>query len=196
MTADESHWTVVREVISTTTTGADLMSAMPGLVRRLLDEEAWRSFAAPAPAGRVVHDSFKSFLESGSPRGLGGRRGQLMALCGNDEILKGRVQQVLDGEVAPAAAPGGDRRSGEFQAGGIKLNANSAEYVLARLKRDDPALAQRVVDGELSANAAARLAGIRKPRIVLTSPESIAAALRRNLGAEDLARLIRLLAEA
>lgn len=189
------HWTVVREVISSTTAGADLMSAMPGLVKRLLDEEAWRSFAAPAPAGLVVHSSFKSFLESGSPRGLGGRRGQLMALCGNDEILKGRVRQVLNEEI-PAASNPGEIGNGRSRVDGTNsTQSNSAEYIIGRLKRDDPELAARVVSGELTANAAARQMGIRKPRIVLTSPASIATALRRNLGAEDLAELKSLLAE-
>jgi hypothetical protein len=195
MTAAESHWTVVREVISTTTTGADLMSAMPGLVKRLLDEEAWRSFAAPAPAGFVEHDSFTSFLATGSPRGLGGRRDQLMALCGIDEALKERVRQLLDEEVPQAAPRGGDRRSAEFQTSATHLKENTAEHLLSRLKRARPELAERVVRGELTANAAAQQAGIRKPRIVLTSPASIAAALRRNLSEADVAELARLLAE-
>ncbi len=38
----------------------------------------------------------------------------------------------------------------------------SREYTLRRLKRDDPALAERVMSGELSANAAAIEAGFRK----------------------------------
>jgi hypothetical protein len=191
----QSHWTVVREVISTTTTGADLMSAVPGLVKRLLDEEAWRSFAAPAPAGQVEHSSFTSFLTAASPRGLGGRRDQLIALCGKDEELKGRVQRLLDGDVEPARPVGRPADAVNVDATNIRGSANSAEYVIARLKRDDPALADRVVRGELTANAAARQAGIRKPRIVLTSPASIAAALRRNLDPADLAEVARLLSE-
>jgi hypothetical protein len=41
----------------------------------------------------------------------------------------------------------------------------SRAYVLARLKGDRPDLAQRVIDGELSANAAAIEAGIRKKQV-------------------------------
>lgn len=67
--------------------------------------------------------------------------------------------------------------------------------MVSRLKRDDPTLAERVIRGELTPNAAARQAGIRKPRIVVTKPESVAWSLRRYMSREDLAKLARLLAE-
>lgn len=69
--------------------------------------------------------------------------------------------------------------------------SDHAEYIVSRLKRDDPTLAERVVNGEITANAAARAKGWRKPRVVLTSPESIARSLRRHLGPDDIAALIR-----
>lgn len=37
-----------------------------------------------------------------------------------------------------------------------------AAAIIARLKRDDPALAQQIIDGDITANAAAIRAGIRK----------------------------------
>jgi hypothetical protein len=191
VTGDRGHWTVVREVISSTTTGADVMSALPGLVRRLLDEDAWREYTAPGVSGAVVHETFTSFLTSAAPRGLNGRRDQLVALCGRDEALKARVQRLLDADV-PAARPVG-RPDSASNDGATNIKANSAEYVVARLKRDRPDLAARVVAGEITANAAAKQAGIRKPRVVLTSPESIARALRKHLDADDIAHLIRLL---
>jgi hypothetical protein len=105
------------------------------------------------------------------------------------------VQRLLDGDVEPARPVGRPADAVNVDATNIRGSANSAEYVIARLKRDDPDLADRVVRGELTANAAARQAGIRKPRIVLTSPASIAAALRRNLAPADLAEVIRLLGD-
>jgi hypothetical protein len=65
--------------------------------------------------------------------------------------------------------------------------------VVARLKRDDPALAERVVCGEVTPNAAAREKGWRKPRIVLSTPERVAASLRKWMPADSLMRLARLL---
>jgi len=70
---------------------------------------------------------------------------------------------------------------------------DSAEKVVARLKRDDPELAERVVSGEVTPNAAAREKGWRKPRIILSSPERIAASLRRYMPREAILRLAELL---
>jgi hypothetical protein len=74
---------------------------------------------------------------------------------------------------------GGDRKSEDFKSDNITLETpargkkttsngpslepgNSRDYILARLKRDHPELAERVVDGDLSANAAAIEAGFRR----------------------------------
>ena len=71
----------------------------------------------------------------------------------------------------------------------------SLSYTLRRLKQDHPELYQRVVAGELSANAAAREAGIRRPttNIYTDDAASIARTLRKKLDADTLAELIDLL---
>lgn len=46
--------------------------------------------------------------------------------------------------------------------------------------RDDPELAARVVRGEVSPNAAAMAKGWRKPRVLLTSPATVASAVRQH----------------
>jgi|SaaInlStandDraft_1057018.scaffolds.fasta_scaffold35918_2 hypothetical protein len=53
---------------------------------------------------------------------------------------------------------------------------NAATHTLKRLKRDNPELAERVVNGDLSANAAAIEAGFRKPTITLQSSNPVRAA--------------------
>ncbi len=59
---------------------------------------------------------------------------------------------------------GGDRRSDAVKDQGCNatLKRGTRAYTLARLKRDRPDLAQKVIDGELSAHAAAIKAGFRK----------------------------------
>jgi hypothetical protein len=187
--------TIVREVISSTSSGADVMSALPGLVRQLLDEEAWRRFTIPG--GTVVeHATFGAFVQADPPGGLGGRKWQLAALCGTDEELAKRVRALLKGEVPAAAEYGGDRRSEEFQDGGTNLKlsrSNDAEQTVARLKRDDPELAEQVVSGEVSAYAAARSKGWKPPRIQVTSPEKVAEKLRDYMPREGRQRLAELL---
>lgn len=189
------HWTVVREVISSTTTGVDVMSALPGLVERLLDEEAWREFDAPSPIGPVKYETFRQFVEA-KPAGLGSRLGQLKALCGDRHDLAERVQRLYDEEIQPLAMPGELGRGRKKRVDQVNSSAqggNSRDYVIARLERDDPQLAQQVKRGEITATAAARQKGWRKPQITVASPGSIAAALRRHLDPDDIAQLVRLL---
>jgi len=72
---------------------------------------------------------------------------------------------------------------------------NALSYTLRRLKSEYPELYQRVVAGELSANAAAREAGIRRPttNIYTDDAASIARTLRKKLDPDTLAELIDLL---
>lgn len=70
---------------------------------------------------------------------------------------------------------------------------DTSERVVSRLKRDDPGLAERVISGEVTPNAAARAKGWRKPRIVVSSPERVATSLRKHMSADDLKALARLL---
>ena len=71
----------------------------------------------------------------------------------------------------------------------------SLSYTLRRLKSEYPELYQRVVAGDLSANAAAREAGIRRPTTTIYTDDvaSIARTLRKKLDADTLAELIDLL---
>ena len=70
--------------------------------------------------------------------------------------LRADVAGLLDGDIPVAAAHGeigNGRERGTFSTVG---KPDTADKVTARLKRDDPALADRVVRGEVSPNAAAR----------------------------------------
>jgi hypothetical protein len=76
------------------------------------------------------------------------------------DSLRGKIQELR--------SHGGDRRSGNFQVDNVNLKrrskaGNSTEYLLGRLKRDRPELAIRVMEGEMSAHAAAIEAGFIKP---------------------------------
>lgn len=97
----------------------------------------------------------------------------------------------LDGEYAVRLVDavqlgrhGGDRRSAEAidQGNNVTLiqRGNSETYTIARLRRDAPELADAVVRGELSANAAAIKAGFRKPTWTAPAdPVRLADALQR-----------------
>lgn len=78
---------------------------------------------------------------------------------------------------------GGDRKSEKARADqpnnvSLKTYGNSPAYTLARLKRDRPDLADKVVKGELTANAAAIIAGFRRATwSAPADPEQLAAAI-------------------
>lgn len=77
--------------------------------------------------------------------------------------------------------------------------SDNVDYIVSRLKRDgesDPkaaALYNEVLAGKVTANAAAREQGWRRPRIVVSTPERIADSLRRHMPREARVRLAELL---
>ncbi|MCW7941629.1 hypothetical protein AAW14_06165 [Streptomyces hygroscopicus] len=178
-------------------------SALEGLAA-IVEDETWRKVPS-GPSRPEPFTSFRRFVEANPPFGLGYSIKQLRALLqlqhpgeGATEIrermeaMRAEVARLIAEDVIPAQNVGRPEATSNVHATNIN-RSDSSEYVVARLKRDDPDLAERVVNGEITANAAARQKGWRKPRVVLTSPESIATALRRHLGPDDIAALIRLL---
>jgi hypothetical protein len=72
------------------------------------------------------------------------------------------------------------------------FNGDSQQYLIARLKRDNPQLAESVIRGELTAHAAALAAGFRKPTksIPVDSPESAVRALLRVFNSPGVGDLV------
>ncbi len=65
-------------------------------------------------------------------------------------------------------------------------------YILRRLKRDHPELAEKVVSGEMSANAAAIEAGFRKKTITVPADlDGATDALIKRFGADALYEMVR-----
>jgi hypothetical protein len=107
--------------------------------------------------------------------------------------MRSRVGQLLKGEIEPAAEHGTNRHTSRHSTTVSRPGRDTAGALVAKLKRDDPALAERVVNGEMSAYAAARSKGWRPPRIQVTTPERTAIQLRKHLPPEQLTELRRLL---
>jgi hypothetical protein len=101
------------------------------------------------------------------------------------------VQALIRGEVAAAGRHGGARE----QVRNTNLSdphdgTDTATYVLRRLKRDNPELAEQVVAGVLSAHAAAVQAGFRRPTWTAPAdPERLQHPAPAQSLAERLARL-------
>lgn len=119
----------------------------------VLDNELWREFVMP-PERVYTFARFDEFLKfAGFPPD------ELLAVLrahGRDE-LAARVRSELGGELAEH---GGDRTVEQVRDTNLKRQ-DDATYLVSRLKRDEPELAQQVLTGKISANAAAVQAGIR-----------------------------------
>lgn len=149
--------------------------------------------AAETRAWEGEFPAFRAFMEAPEPQGLGldDQTFLNIARLGGVEQLAG---ELLYGDIkAPTSTVGRPRNDSNT----IILPSRGAtvENVVARLRRDDPNLAEKVIRGEISANKAARLKGWRRPYIVVSTPERIAASLRKHMTREQLLELARLLTE-
>ena len=107
--------------------------------------------------------------------------------------MRAEVQRLLKEEIEPAAEHGTNQYGHSTTVS--RPARDTAGAITARLKRDDPELAEKVVNGELSAYAAARAKGWKPPRIQVTTPERVAAHLRQHMKPDDISTLARLLLE-
>lgn len=100
--------------------------------------------------------SWEDYVQYPEPNGLGMPPESLTAVLEtlNDDALLGTV----------LGTHGGKRRGEDFKLDRSSLKYGTRDYWIARLDRDWPELAAKVAAKELSAKAAARLAGfIKKP---------------------------------
>ena len=163
------------------------------LIGDVMETGAWREFTDPLGFTHS-HESFRSFIETRRWKGLGSSKDALVAWVGqSDESIARDIERVWRDEVPARIKHGSNQHSKAGVRGTNSSKSDTADSILARLKRDNPDLAQRVINGEITANAAARIMGWRKPRVLLTSPESVARKLREFFTKEELNELKELL---
>lgn len=93
-----------------------------------------------------------------------------------NETTRATMRRLILGDIQPPAGPGEVGRGRDRLRNTKPVEeTDDATYVIARLKRDDPELAQQVINGDLSAHAAAIKAGIRKPRVSVRTDNPTAA---------------------
>jgi hypothetical protein len=171
------------------------------LLASITEDRTWEQVADAK--GRSFNGRFRDFVEARAPFGLGYDPDELpkvLALRHPHEsvpdvayrmaAMREQVRTLLLAEIAPALGNGRPPKENMSATHVSRQDSHAAAAITARLKRDDPGLADRVVRGEITPNAAAREKGWRKPRIILTSPERVAEALRHYMTAEDITRLI------
>lgn len=172
--------------------GSNDLDMVTRLVAGVIESGAWREFTTPN-GFPVRHRTFHEFVTADRWDGLGTSRDALVGwVREQDPDTASAVERAWREEV-PVVGKHGSNQHGSTggDCGTRSTNPMEADGILARLKRDDPDMAQQVVNGELSANAAARIKGWRKPRILVTSPISVAHRLREHFTADELADLIK-----
>jgi hypothetical protein len=100
-------------------------------------------------------DRFEDFVAAQPLAGLGADLAKLEAICGDDPDALVMLRKAV---VAPKHKHRGDADNIRISDG----HGTSRSYTLARLQQHRPELYERVKAGELTANAAAAVAGFRK----------------------------------
>lgn len=158
--------------------GEGAFGALPSVVKSMIRDEVWKHLTDKN--GKCFAD-FPSFVEYNLWWGLETSYDRLIDFCRDDA----ECRQMLLEQMPAVSNKGGQEGNGNAakeknEGDNITLVSNprgtSATHTLKRLKRDNPELAERVVNGDLSANAAAIEAGFRKPTITLQSSNPVRAA--------------------
>jgi hypothetical protein len=154
-------------------------------ILRIIESGVWRDFVTPN-GRRVTHERFADFVTATGLDGLNSDIRTVENVCRDNKRARDAVDQALQRPVGhPAIVDNGNDRP----------TGNTEAAALRRLRKDRPDLHAQVLNGELSAHAAAVEAGFRRRTISVPvdRPERIAAALRRHLSPEDLYEVLMLL---
>lgn len=187
MTSAQGNAVLIEALGSSLRRGGNALEDVPGLIKRVLQEDAWREFVTPR--GELVrHKRFVDFVVTPPSRGIGAS----VAL----------VRRIIDPD--PEAVDLFDRATQRPPGHPAKLDniqeseapsGTSRQASLRRLRKDRPDLHAEVLAGRLSAHAAMVQAGFhrRMLSVPVGKPEDVARILRRNLTTDDLAEVARLI---
>jgi hypothetical protein len=154
---------------------------IPALAR-IIESGAWREFVHPMD-GLKQYDSFSEYCRDFL--GLDPAAVHAMLDHTNFEAAAVEVRKMMREDIAPmreSRRPTKEEQANKGDNVTLTERGNDSSYVIARLKRDDPDLAIEVVEGRMSAHAAAVKAGIKKPTATVpvdSAENAIRALLRR-----------------
>ena len=185
---------VIASLSSAVRDGSGGLRHVPGLLRQVLADEGWREFVSQR-GEEVRPASFEEFVTTPPLKGLGAEGvGQIERLVSDDPEALRMVREASTAK--PGRPPAGTENSDNVTNSPPDTErGNRRSYTLDRLHRQQPDLYQQVVDGQLSANAAAVQAGWRPRTFTVRAddPGHIARTLQRRLDPGSLKELRRLL---
>lgn len=148
---------------------------VPALAK-IVESEHWREFIQPR--GDIhAYATFASYCSGWLQ--LSAPAVEALLERSNEKHAARLVAKAIREGVEPTAPNGTNRWANEDRPDSIRPITNpygtDPNYLLARLKRDHPDLAAEVVEGTISARAAAIQAGILHPRIYVRADDPSAA---------------------
>ena len=168
--------------------GGNALADVPGLLKRLLVEDAWRTFTTRR--GELVeHERFAGFVTTPPLSGLGATVDLIKRIVEDDKATLDLLDQALQNQ------PGRPEKTFDNIQGFSPPTGTSETSALRRLRKDEPELHAEVLAGNLTAHAAMVKAGYR-PRtgtVRYDDPESAARSLRRYMSADTRRALAKLL---
>lgn len=170
--------------------GRKAFQTVPVVLQRIIEDRLW---SERVDRNGKPFQSFEAFATHILWHGLESSIDDLLIYCRK----RPDVQALIRGEVGAITAQVHDDK-GRFTRSDIVTTGrgNSPTYALKRLRRDRPDLFQRVVSGELSANAAAVEAGFRRQTFTCPSNiEGAATAIVRRFGKDGAASLVNALSK-
>jgi hypothetical protein len=186
-----ANYVLVESLESSIQRGGASLADVPGLLKRVLNEGAWREFITRR-GEHVRHDRWSSFVTTPPLGGLGASEALIERIAGTDDPdLLRLLREVSTGK--PGRPAKGEEKPSDSN--GFSARGDAAAYTAERLSVTAPDEYAAVQRGEKTINAAAISAGIRRRRIPvrLDSPESAAETLRKHMPPDTRRALARLL---
>jgi hypothetical protein len=151
------------------------LKSVPGLLLRIINEGLWKKRKIKQTKEIVEFDKFEDFVTGMPPEGLGENPETLKNLCRDNEEAMRALQQELGKELGspggvnnPEGLGGKSGKVKDCQPYNVSLSkeskhGNKSDYLLARIKRDAPEIAEDYFNGKFpSVRQAAIAAGIVK----------------------------------
>lgn len=152
--------------------------------------EVWNVRSIPG-LSIAKFDSFKDFVLYRTPWGLGWTESVLKAFV---EKEKPDLWKKIEDETKAANKLGTNQYSKEGGTCNTLNRGNSSTYKIARLKRDAPEYAEKVIRGELSANRAMVEAGLELEKVTIAvDVNAFCNAIKRKFSPLEIQQLKELL---
>lgn len=181
------------------------LDSIPNLLRQVIEDAIWREHLDQETGEVFRFDSFKAFIETESPGGLGTSVPTLIRLSADNPLVVDLIDETVQFTMGELVSLNLDKKEETSNNNADEpkkyiATGTSRQEGLRKLRKyadDNPQveqLRQSVLAGEISINKALIEAGLRPERITIPrDPEKAAEAIKRTFTQEELTHLVRLL---